>query len=70
MFRALTTTGTLDASQFRIGTNALDANDFIIYNSATGELLYDVDGNGIGVAVQIATVGLGLVMTHADIVVI
>jgi Ca2+-binding RTX toxin-like protein len=70
VFTSLTTTGTLAASQFVIGTDALDANDFIVYNNATGALLYDVDGSGGGAAVQIATVGVGLAMTHTDFVVI
>jgi Ca2+-binding RTX toxin-like protein len=60
----------LAAGQFRVGTKALDANDFIIYNNATGTLLYDANGNGAGAAVQIATIGSGLAMTHAEIVVI
>ncbi len=70
VFTLLTTTGTLAASQFVIGADALDANDFIIYNNATGALLYDADGNGISVAAQIATVGVGLAMTNTDFVVI
>ena len=70
VFTALKTTGTLAASQFVTGTNALDANDFIIYTPATGVLLYDADGNGAAAAVQIATVGINLTMTNADIVVI
>lgn len=70
VFTALTTLGTLSVSQFRIGSKALDANDFIIYNSATGKLLYDADGSSGGVAIEIATVGAGLAMTNADIVVI
>ena len=70
VFTALNTTGTLGAGRFRIGTQAVDANDFIIYNNATGELLYDADGNGTGAAIQVATVGVGLSMTNADIVVI
>ncbi len=70
IFTALTATGTLAASRFRIGANALDANDNVIYNSATGALIYDADGNGAGAAVQVATIGVGLAMTNADIVVI
>ncbi len=70
VFTALTTTGTLAASKFRIGTNALDADDFIIYNDTIGALLYDVDGSGLGAAVQIASLTGGLAMTNADIVVI
>ncbi len=70
VFTALTTTGTLAASQFKIGAQASDANDFIIYNKTTGALLYDADANGAGAAEQIAMIGVGLGMTHADIVVI
>ena len=70
VFTALTTTGTLAASQFRVGTKALDANDFIVYNSTAGNLLYDADGNGAGAAVPIAAIGVGLSLTNADIVVI
>ncbi len=69
-FTALTATGTLAAGQFRIGTQAMDANDFIVYSSVTGKLFYDADGNGAAAAVQIATIGSGLAMTNADIVVI
>ncbi len=70
VFTALTTTGTLAANQFRIGAQALDANDHIIYNNATGALLYDANGNGAGSAVQIATLSAGLGLTNVDIVVI
>ncbi len=70
VFTALTVTGTLPAGQFRIGMQAADANDHIIYNSATGALIYDPNGNGAGGATQIATIGTGLSMTHADVVVI
>ncbi len=70
IFTSLTTPGTLAASQFRIGTKALDANDYIIYNKTAGKFLYDADGNGAGAAVQIATIGVGLAITNADIVVI
>ncbi|PXW88383.1 hemolysin type calcium-binding protein [Nitrosomonas sp. Nm84] len=70
VFTALTTTGTLAATQFRIGTKALDANDYLIYNSSTGVLLYDADGSGAGTIQQIAILSAGLAMTNADIVVI
>ena len=55
-FVGLTFTGvgsSLTASQFHLGTAAVDADDFIIYNQATGNLYYDADGNGAGAQVQI-----------------
>ena len=70
VFTKLTTTGTLAAGQFRFGIQALDANDFVIYNDVTGALFYDANGSGAAAAVQIATIGVGLAMTNADIAVI
>lgn len=70
VFSALTAVGALPASQFRIGAQALDANDHILYNKATGALIYDANGNAAGGAAQIATIGSGLVLTSADIAVI
>ncbi|MEP9401705.1 calcium-binding protein [Sphingomonas sp. VNH70] len=70
VFAAAGSLGTLAAGAFRIGTAAQDADDRILYDSATGALYYDADGNGAGAAVQFATIGTGLALTHADFVVI
>lgn len=35
------------ASELRFGTTASDANDYLIYDSTTGKLWYDGDGNGL-----------------------
>ena len=70
IFTTFVNTGVLASSRFVIGNVALDANDAIIYNNATGALSYDTDGNGVGAAVQIAVLGTGLALTHADFVVI
>ncbi|HLP81367.1 MAG TPA: FG-GAP-like repeat-containing protein [Nitrosomonas sp.] len=70
VFKALTATGTLPASQFRVGAQALDGNDHVIYNKTTGALIYDANGNGAGAAVQIGTLTPGLNLTNLDIVVI
>ncbi|WP_297325937.1 hypothetical protein [Nitrosomonas sp.] len=45
------TAGVVAAGQFRVGTKALDNNDFVIYNNVTGALLYDANGNGAGATV-------------------
>ncbi|MGV8713295.1 MAG: calcium-binding protein, partial [Nitrosomonas sp.] len=70
VFKALTATGTLPASQFRVGAQALDGNDHVIYNKTTGALIYDANGSGAGAAVQIGTLTPGLNLTNLDIVVI
>ena len=68
-FAKLTAAGVLSAANFKIGA-AADANDYVIYNSGTGALLYDADGNGAGAATQIALLGVNLALTNADFVVI
>jgi serralysin len=70
IFAALTTTGVLAASAFQTGSTARDADDRIIYDSATGRLLYDVDGSGGQAAVQFAVLSTGLSLTNADFLVI
>jgi len=62
--------GTLSAAAFHIGSAAADADDRIIYNNATGALLFDVDGNGNATAVQFATLATGLAMTASEFTVI
>jgi Ca2+-binding RTX toxin-like protein len=47
------------AGNFVIGTVALDANDYLIYNKSTGVLSYDADGSGsASVAVAFAKIEL------------
>lgn len=70
IFTALATTGILAVDQFLIGTQALDSNDYLIYNNLTGALLYDADASGAGAAAQIAILATGLSLTNADFVVI
>ena len=62
--------GVLTAAAFRIGAGAADASDRIIYNSATGALLFDADGTGAGAAVQFASISTGLAMTNAEFVIV
>ncbi|PHR89688.1 MAG: hypothetical protein COA80_17050 [Leeuwenhoekiella sp.] len=62
--------GTLSAAAFRIGAAAADASDRIIYNSATGDLFYDSDGNGAAAAVLFAHLSTGLAMTNAEFVIV
>ena len=50
----------LGASHFFVGAAAQDADDFVLYNPATGALSYDADGSGSGAAVTFAQVTAGL----------
>jgi Ca2+-binding RTX toxin-like protein len=62
--------GPLAAEWFIIGAVALEANDNIIYNSTTGALLYDSDGNGAAAAVQFAELASGLALTENDFLIV
>ncbi len=66
VFTALPTTGPLAASAFRIGTAATDGNQRILYNSATGLLSYDGDGNGAAAAVVFARLTPGLALMSSS----
>lgn len=72
IFTALTAPGVLSGTALFIGTAAHLTTDRIIYNSATGALYYDADGNTAGgvAAVKIANLAAGLALSAADFVVI
>ncbi|MBK6703394.1 MAG: calcium-binding protein [Caulobacteraceae bacterium] len=61
--------GALDANAFVIGAAAADADDRIVYNSSTGQLFYDADGNGAGAQVLFAVMAPGLALTSADFII-
>ena len=59
-----------DARFWSSGTGtAHDADDRVIYNTSTGQLWYDADGNGSGAAQLIATLQGAPVLTATDIAV-
>ncbi|MBL0372448.1 calcium-binding protein [Rhizobium sp. KVB221] len=59
--------GNLPSGEFVLGTDALDADDHVIYDQTTGELFYDADGNGSGVKEIIAVLQNKPALTEADI---
>jgi Ca2+-binding RTX toxin-like protein len=67
VFTALAT-GTLAAAAFaaNLTGQATDALDRIIYETDTGRLYYDADGNGAGARVQFAVLSTNLLLTNTD----
>jgi len=63
-------TGALSANAFALGTAAQDADDRILYDSASGNLYFDADGNGAGDAILFATLQSHPTIVASDIVVI
>ena len=62
--------GTLAAGAVNVGVAATQADDRIIYNFATGALLFDADGVGGIAAVQFATITPGLALGVSEFFVI
>jgi Ca2+-binding RTX toxin-like protein len=70
-FGSLSSTGSLSANQFAIGTSATTSEERFIYNSATGALFFDRDGSGTGFTqVQFAQLSAGLSLTNNNFVVV
>lgn len=72
VFTALTTTGALASGRFWASSTGLahDADDRIVYNTTTGVISYDVNGNAAGGAVAFAVLTNKPAITAADFVVI
>jgi len=70
IFSSLSGGNSLAGGQFVTGSAALDAGDRIIYNDATGAVLYDSDGTGPTAAVQFARLNAGLPLTNLDFFVV
>jgi Ca2+-binding RTX toxin-like protein len=59
----------LTAAQFVTGTAATTADQRFIYNSTTGALLFDYDGNLSGAASQIATLSTNPALGITDFII-
>jgi Ca2+-binding RTX toxin-like protein len=70
IFTKLAAVGTLNPAFFRAGTTALDANDYIVYNQATGVLSYDSNGSLAGGSIAFAALINKPVLAYNDFVVI
>lgn len=72
VFKAIGGSGVLNAGQFAIGISADDLDDRIIYDIATGSLLYDADGNKDGgfAAKVFAVLEPSLAITHSDFMIV
>ena len=68
IFTALSGTGILSADQFaaNLDGKAGDASDRIVYETDTGKLFYDADGNGAGTGIHFATIAGGGLLTNVD----
>jgi Ca2+-binding RTX toxin-like protein len=73
IFTGLGNAGSLTTDQFWSGGGVVaahDATDRIIYNTTSGALYYDADGNGGGAAVVLATLVGNLTITLDDLVMV
>lgn len=71
IFNQFATAGAIPVGTFvsGLGAVAVDSNDYLIYDTANGNLYYDADGNGIGVQVVFAALTGIPVLTPADFVI-
>ena len=58
--------GALNSDAFWVGTSSHDDSDRLIYNPATGAVLYDYDGNGAGDAVLILNLDSHPTLKYTD----
>jgi Ca2+-binding RTX toxin-like protein len=70
VFRAVGANGHLATKAFFKGARAHDRDDRIVYDSKSGNLLYDPDGTGAAAAIKFAVIGKALSLTAKDFLVI
>ncbi|MFH0784535.1 MAG: calcium-binding protein, partial [Pseudomonadota bacterium] len=72
IFTSLPVESTLLSQYFNASVSgaAADDNDYILYNTTSGALLYDADGNGQGVAIEFATLTNKPAITAGDFLIV
>jgi serralysin len=72
IFTKLLATGTLNAANFRANATgtAVDGNDYVVYETDTGKLFYDADGNLSGAPVLLATLDNHFALTATNFIVV
>jgi Ca2+-binding RTX toxin-like protein len=60
----------LPATWFKKAAVSGDANDYILYHPATGNLIYDPNGSGAGLAVTFAVLPKNLAITNTEFMII
>ena len=73
VFSAFVATGSMGMEAFYSGagvTKAHDSTDRIVYNTTSGMLWYDADGNGSGKAVQVAVLDTHPELAFGDILIV
>ena len=60
IFSSLSTIGAVGAGNFVFGARALDADDYLIFNTTNNNLYYDADGSGAGAMVHFATTNVDI----------
>ncbi|MGO4526205.1 hypothetical protein AB4097_15220 [Microvirga sp. 2MCAF35] len=61
-----TTPAALNKKFFKLGKQAGDKNDYVVYDKKTGILSYDADGSGAKEAIEIAKLAKNLKLSHLD----
>ncbi|QVM85301.1 right-handed parallel beta-helix repeat-containing protein [Novosphingobium decolorationis] len=61
---------TVEAGEIVMGTEALEADDFLIFDAGSGKLYYDADGSGAGEAQQIALLDGVTTLSEADFLIL
>jgi Ca2+-binding RTX toxin-like protein len=60
----------LSSSELRLGTAAVDSNDYLIYDRVTGNLFYDPNGSTAGGQTLFAKVTAGTVLDYNDFLIV